>query len=69
MANSNIKATGDSAELLGLAIDRLDNVANMLSNRHLSDAMHVQQLRLVLPEIVADLKKHYEGVVGDNPWE
>ena len=65
---SNIRATGDSKELLGLAIDRLDNVTNAL-NLPMPPDFHIRQIRALLPEIVADLKKYCAEVIGENPWE
>lgn len=55
-------------EDLGRAIDRLDNLAHALV-LPLSPAMHVEQLREALPEVVAELKKQFALVTGENPWD
>jgi hypothetical protein len=55
-------------ENLGLAIDRIDNIANGLK-LPLPDAMHLQQLKILLPEIVQELKLGFIEATGENPWE
>jgi hypothetical protein len=50
------------------AIDALDNVtASLVNLTSLSDRVHVEALREVLPGIIAALKQHsgYEAYVGD----
>lgn len=54
-------------ELLGRAIDRVDNLVGALQ-LPLPDKMHVQQLRVLLPEIVEELKAGFTAVTGENPW-
>ena len=55
-------------ENLGLAIDRVDNLAHALQ-MPLPDKMHVEQLRSTLPEVVAELKAGFVEATGENPWE
>lgn len=65
---SNVKTTGDGQELLGRTIDRLDNVAHALALPMSAD-FHIRQMNQLLPGIIADLKKYFAEVTGENPWE
>jgi hypothetical protein len=53
---------------LGEAIDGVDNLAHALL-LPLRPEMHVQQLRIALPEKVKELKAAFVKVTGENPWE
>ena len=55
-------------EKLGQAIDRVDNLAAGLEIP-LPASMHVEQLKILLPEIVAELKAGFVEATGENPWE
>jgi hypothetical protein len=33
------------------------------------DHMHVEQLKILLPEVVAELKAAFVKVTGQNPWD
>lgn len=55
-------------EDLGTLIDRLDNLAHALK-LPLSLAMHVEQMRIALPNLVKDFKAAYAKELGENPWE
>lgn len=55
-------------EALGVAIDRLDSIANGL-NIPMPDAMHVTALKDILPDIVKDLKEAFTDLTGENPWD
>lgn len=57
----------DPLEQLGTLIDELDNLAHAL-NIPLPAEMHVEQLRLALPEKVERLKTVYVDITGENPW-
>jgi hypothetical protein len=59
--------TDENIEKLGETIDRLDNVTHAL-NLMMSPQFHVTQLKSLLPEIVAELKKNFALVTGQNPW-
>lgn len=58
----------DAKELLGQAIDRVDNLAHGLEIP-MSGEFHVKQLKVLLPEVVRELKKGFVAVTGENPWE
>lgn len=57
----------DGIEKLGEAIDRVDSLAHALE-LPVSDRMHVEQLRELLPSVVAELKAGFEKVTGEHPW-
>lgn len=57
----------DDQEQLGNAIDRLDSVAHALK-LGLPAEMHVEQLRVLLPEIVVELKAAFVLVTGEECW-
>lgn len=58
----------DALEMLGRAIDRVDNLTYALQ-LPVPDKMHVEQLRTILPEVVAELKSGFVALTGRNPWE
>lgn len=58
----------EEMENLGQAIDRVDSLAHGLQ-LPLHDHMHVEQLKVLLPEVVAELKKAFVALTGENPWE
>jgi alpha-D-ribose 1-methylphosphonate 5-triphosphate synthase subunit PhnI len=58
----------DYKEQLGLAIDRVDNLAHALLLQ-MRPELHVQALRESLPEVVKELQQAYVGLTGENPWE
>jgi hypothetical protein len=55
-------------EDFGLLIDELDNLSSALE-LPLRPEMHVQQLRVHLPELVRKFKAVYADEFKDNPWE
>ena len=55
-------------EDLGLAIDKLDNLAHALLLRMPAD-FHVDQMKRQLPEVVKELKAGFVKATGENPWE
>lgn len=57
-----------SSNKLGEAIDRLDSVAHSLLIP-LSNEVHINVVRTILPEIVHELRLGFIGVTGENPWE
>lgn len=59
--------TYESMELLGMAADTLDNLYHALM-LPLPPAMHVEQLKAALPDVIARLRKVYVAETGDNPW-
>lgn len=58
----------EEMEELGQAIDRLDSLAHGLQ-LPIHDHMHVEQLKVLLPEVVTELKAAFTKVTGQNPWE
>ena len=58
----------EDIEDLGTLIDRLDNLAHAL-NLPLRAEMHVEQMRLALPNLVKDFKAAYVHEMGEDPWE
>ena len=48
---------------LGMAIDRVDNLAHGL-RLPMAASFHVQQLKVLLPEVVEDLKRSFVAVTG-----
>jgi len=58
----------EEQEKLGQLIDRLDNVAHALKGPMPAE-IHVEALRLSIPDIVDKLKEAFVGVTGENPWE
>ena len=60
--------TDDQINKLGEAIDRVDNCAHGLQIPF-DNAIHVNNLRELLPEIVVELKAAFVEVTGQNPWE
>lgn len=58
----------DANNELGEAIDQLDNYAHALK-LPLRAEMHVEQMRVALPEVVKRLKAAFVEVTGENPWE
>jgi hypothetical protein len=57
----------EANDVLGRAIDTVDNLAHALT-LPISDSLHVEALRAALPEAVAELKKGFALVTGENPW-
>ena len=57
----------EDMEELGQAIDRADSLAHGLEIP-LHDHMHVEQMKMLLPEVVAELKSGFVKVTGQNPW-
>jgi hypothetical protein len=64
----NTAITEDQEDQLGRDIDTLDNLAHALLLAMPAD-FHVRQLKSALPEVVAEMKKHYAEAFGWNPWE
>jgi hypothetical protein len=60
--------TEEAKEKLGLAIDRVDNLAHALQLK-LPAQMHVEQLSEALPDVVKELKAAFVEATGQNPWE
>ena len=56
------------SDSLGRDIDTLDNLAHALLLPMPAD-FHVRQLKSALPELVAEMKKHFAEVFDENPWE
>lgn len=54
-------------EPLGLLIDELDNLAHALK-LPLPPQMHIEQIKISLPDKVMQLKKMYVEITGENPW-
>jgi hypothetical protein len=58
----------ESFETLGQLIDEIDSLAHALQFP-LPPEMHVEQLRIALPEKVRKLKEVFIEISGENPWE
>jgi hypothetical protein len=56
------------SEQIAEMIDRLENLNGALQ-LPLRAEMHVQQLKLALPGVIAKLKEAYIFEFNDNPWE
>lgn len=60
--------TQEQNENLGRLIDRLDNLRYGL-DIPMGAQFHVDQLKVILPEITAEFKKQFVEITGENPWE
>lgn len=60
-------STYESMEMLGTAADRIDSLLGAMS-LPLPAQMHLEQLKLVLPEIRDQLRQVYKLETGDDPW-
>jgi hypothetical protein len=58
----------DKFEKLGQLIDSIDSLTHALSLPMSAD-FHVQQLKVILPEKVEELKEVFIEITGENPWE
>ncbi len=58
----------DNYEELGQLIDAIDCLASALQ-LPLSDKIHVEVLKLTLPEKVKAFKEVFTKITGENPWE
>jgi hypothetical protein len=61
------EATKENMERLGEAADTLDNLYHALL-LPIPAQIHVDQLKLALPKIIAALREVYVAEVGDDPW-
>jgi hypothetical protein len=55
-------------EDLGVAIDRLDALSFSL-RMPLPAQLHVDQMKLILPSLVKDMKMLYAQALGVDPWK
>lgn len=62
------EAMNDKFEKLGQLIDSLDNLAHTIQ-LPISDHIHLDQMRMHLPEKVKALKESFIEITGENPWE
>jgi hypothetical protein len=58
----------DAQDSLGRAIDTVDNLAHALVLPMPAD-FHVKAMKESLPDAVAELKRCFVLVTGENPWE
>lgn len=58
----------DAMEKLGQAIDRVGNLDGALQ-LPMPAQFHVDQLKKLLPECVAELRAAFVKLTGENPWE
>jgi hypothetical protein len=58
----------DPNDSLGRAIDKIDNLAHALILPMPPD-FHVKAMKEALPYAVAELKRCFVLVTGENPWE
>jgi len=59
----------EKIDKLGQLIDRLDNLAIGLTTTPMSAEIHLDLLKIVLPERVREMKEVFVEVFGYNPWE
>lgn len=57
----------DEMDELGQAIDRVDNLSHALM-LPMPASFHVEQIKSILPEVIAELKDAFVKVTGENPW-
>lgn len=57
-----------AVEELGQLIDSIESLACALE-LPMSAFVHLQQMKILLPEKVAELKKVFEDITGENPWD
>jgi septation ring formation regulator EzrA len=57
----------EQQDQLGLIIDEIENLACALEIP-LPAAMHVEELKKLLPDKVAKLKEFFVATTGENPW-
>lgn len=57
----------DKFETLGQIIDSIESLVYSL-NLPLPPQMHVEQMRVALPEKVEELKSVFVEITGENPW-
>ena len=62
------QSEAEPTEQLGLLIDKLDNLAHALL-LPMPAEFHVKQMKSALPECVAEFKRLYAEITGENPWE
>lgn len=58
----------DAFEELGQAIDRVENLQYAIQIPMPAE-FHVEQLKILLPEVVQELKDAFVKCSGENPWE
>jgi hypothetical protein len=62
-----VRAWEEAKEVLGKAIDEVDNLAHALELPMPAD-FHVKALKESLPDAIAELKRGFVAVTGENPW-
>jgi|GEM_PF-3798731 len=55
-------------EELGQIIDAIDSLTHAL-NLSIGDEVHVEMLKVILPEKVKELKDVFIKITDENPWE
>ena len=55
-------------EELGQLIDSLDNLAHA-TTLSITPELHIEALRMALPEKVIAFKKVFFAITGEDPWE
>jgi hypothetical protein len=58
----------DKFEKLGQLIDSIDSLASALE-LPMSAFVHLQQMKILLPEKVQELKDVFIEITGENPWD
>jgi len=58
----------ENFEKLGQIIDGLDNLASGL-NLPLPNEMHLDNLKVILPRMVEELKQLFVEMSGEDPWD
>jgi hypothetical protein len=57
----------EAQDNLGRTIDRVDSLIGALA-LPMPDKFHIEQLKSILPDVSADLKKYFAEATGENPW-
>lgn len=55
-------------EKLGILIDSIESLSHALQ-LPLPPQMHVEQLKVILPEKVKEFKEVFIEITGENPWD
>lgn len=58
----------EQKDKLGMLIDTLDSTAHGL-DIPLPASFHLEQMKLIIPEKVKELKDIYIEITGENPWQ
>ena len=57
----------DKFNILGVLIEELDSLAHGL-DIPMNPQVHVDELKIILPEKIRSFKNIYVQITGENPW-